>query len=128
MSKIIGIGTDIIEIKRIEQAITNNLRFASKVLGLQEYQLWQQRKKNVSFIAKRFAAKEAFAKALKIGFRDIVTWHDIQILPHKNGLGSPEFTFSNNMLNYIQKNNYICHVSLSDERQYAVAYVIIESL
>ncbi len=126
MSKIIGIGTDIIEIKRIADALKKNERFARKILGEQEYLIWQGRKQNIAFLAKRFAAKEAFSKALKTGFRGILTWHDIQILPHKNGLGAPEFTFNNNVLNYIEKNDYLCHVSLSDERKYAIAYVIVE--
>ena len=126
MSNIIGIGIDIIEIERIANACRKNPRFANKILGKDEYLIWQKKTNNIAFLAKRFAAKEAFSKALKTGFRDILTWHDIQVLPHKNGLGSPEFTFTDNMLHYIQKNSYICHVSLSDEKKYAIAYVVIE--
>jgi holo-[acyl-carrier protein] synthase len=123
---IFGIGTDIVEIARIKNAIHKTPRFAQKILGEQEYEIWQQHK-NISFIAKRFAAKEALAKALKIGFRQPLKWHEIQILPSNNNRhkGAPEFIFNGDTLSYINDNSYICHISLADEHMYAVAYAIV---
>jgi holo-[acyl-carrier protein] synthase len=128
MNSIVGVGVDIVELARIAKIMQYNERFANKILGEQEYLLWQARKCNIGFIAKRFAAKEAISKALGTGFRYPLTWHSIQILPNINGLGKPEFAFSNDMLHYINHNAYICHVSLTDEKQYAVAYVIVEKI
>ncbi len=127
-SHIVGVGVDIVEIARIAKIMQYNQRFANKILGIQEYEFWQARKCNIAFLAKRFAAKEAIAKALGIGFRHPLTWHSIQVVPNVQGLGKPEFTFSGNMLNYMQQNAYMCHISLSDEKEYAIAYVIIEQV
>jgi len=121
---IFGIGTDIVAIERIQKAVNKNPRFAHKVLGMQEYQIYEKRNYNTAFLAKRFAAKEACAKALGIGFRFPITWHDLQII--SCSLGKPQFLFSGNLLIFINQHNYTCHVSLSDEKRYAVAYVIIE--
>jgi holo-[acyl-carrier protein] synthase len=123
VESIVGIGTDIIEIARIEKAVQKNPRFASKILGSLEYELWLKRKNNLAFLAKRFAAKEAFAKALGIGFIAPISWQNVQILP--DVLGKPNLEFSQELAQYIQQNNYKCLVSLSDEKLYAIAYVAI---
>ncbi len=124
---IIGTGVDIISIDRIINAINKNKRFINKILGEQEYTLWQNKHNDNSgnaFIAKRFAAKEAFSKALGIGFIAPITWHNLQIIPRQSG--QPQCIFNGELLNFMLFHQLSCHISLSDEKKYAVAQVIIE--
>jgi holo-[acyl-carrier protein] synthase len=113
-----GSGIDIVELKRIEAAISRHSGFASRILTEKELHLFAKMsdRRKVEFLAGRFAAKEAFAKAVGTGIGKTLSWHDIEILP--NELGKP-FIYLNN--DYGQ-----AHLSISHSKEYAVANVIIE--
>jgi holo-[acyl-carrier protein] synthase len=127
---IFGIGTDIIQIQRMQDALNKNpLRFAEKILAQQEYFIYQERcamspEKGLRYLATRFAAKEAFSKAMGIGFRAPMAWHSIQIL--NDSLGSPQVNLSGSLKEWIDEKNLTVKISLSDEKKFAVAFVILD--
>ncbi|MBA3815583.1 MAG: holo-ACP synthase [Parachlamydiaceae bacterium] len=116
-----GIGTDIIEVKRVEQAIQ---RFGSRFLDrlfCEEEQIYCNRhKESARHFAGRFAAKEAIVKALGTGFRDGVTWLDITI--SNDPLGKPIVTFSNALKQKFNSPTIL--ISISHCREYATAFAI----
>ena len=116
---IIGIGTDIVDIKRIEKAIEKEA-FVKKVFVGNES---ERALKNKETAAGIYAAKEAFVKAVGTGFRKI-TIGDIEV--KKDDLGKPYFAFLNEALKFVEYNNATVHLTISHEREYAVAFVIIE--
>ena len=125
---IIGMGTDIVQTARIASSIERlGERFINRILGDEEKQVFVQKKDGVSYLAKRFAAKEAFAKAMGTGIGQYAAFTDIQILnDHK---GKPTVTLTGAALKWSQQNQVAYHhVSLSDERDYAQAFVIIEAV
>ena len=99
--KILGIGVDIIKNKRIESLIKNKM-FIKRTFGKKELIISKKRINDINFFSKRFAAKEAFAKALGTGFRDNLNLKDIEILNDK--LGKPYFLKSKKIDNIIKKN------------------------
>ncbi len=123
---IVGIGTDIVDIRRIERLIEKSDRFAQRVLSDSEYQIYQQHSFPAAYLAKRFAAKEAVAKALGTGISGGMRFEQISVesLPS----GQPTLTFHAATLDVVEKlgvtNSF---VSLSDEKDYAVATVVLES-
>lgn len=127
---IYGIGTDIVRIARIEESLQKlGQRFAEKILGQEEYAIYLQRQANSEakanrFLATRFSAKEAFSKALGTGFRAPVSWHGVQIVNEANG--KPVFQFDASTADWMHARALSAHVSLSDEQDYAVAFVTIE--
>lgn len=127
---IFGIGTDIVQISRVQTALRRSGgRFAEKILGVDEFCIYQERKekndaRGLSFLASRFAAKEAFSKALGLGMRAPMSWQALQILNSKNG--RPTLHTSGALCDWMNNNGLIGHVTLSDEVEYAVAFVIIE--
>jgi holo-[acyl-carrier protein] synthase len=123
---IYGIGTDIVLIKRIEGVIRLNDKFAIKILGSDELDIYNKQIKNkAKFLAKRFAAKEAFAKACGTGVRDPILLKSIQII--NNDLGKPKFYLSNGIILWLKQHNINNHhLSITDEVDYAVAFVILE--
>ena len=125
---IVGLGTDIIDNRRIENAITKfGLRFKKKCFLNNEIKKSEKRLKQINFFAKRYAAKEACAKALGTGLAKGVFWKDIEVYNDK--YGKPKIRLHNKALNFMKvltKNNKsIIEVSLSDEVNYAIANVII---
>ncbi len=125
---IIGIGCDIVGINRISRLLLQNEEaFLKKILTTQEICLLDK-KKLFSQVAKRFAAKEAFSKALGTGIGACVSFHDIEIISDLKG--KPNFTYSKKLVEYMYKEygNFIAHLSISDEKDYAQAFVIIEKL
>ena len=119
-----GIGTDIIEISRIEDAIMRTPRFFERIYTQKERDHYIVSQKKVESLAGLFAAKEAVSKALGTGFRNFTT-SDIEVLP--NALGKPEVTLYNGALE--EANNQgitTIHLSISHCKQYATAYVIAE--
>ncbi|BBI50379.1 holo-[acyl-carrier-protein] synthase [Vreelandella olivaria] len=87
---IVGIGSDIARVERFTRAMQRHgPRFAQRILGPEEHALWQQKSEPAAFLAKRFAAKEAFVKALGLGLRQGLQWCDIQVL--NDALGKPYF-------------------------------------
>ncbi|KOR24538.1 holo-ACP synthase [Clostridium sp. FAM 1755] len=122
---IYGIGTDITEIKRIEKATTRNKNFINKLFTKDEVELWEKKNFNLWFIAGRFAAKEAISKALGTGIRGF-NFKDIEII--NNELGKPEVVLKPKAEEIIKKisNNYKIHLSISHEKEYAIAYALLE--
>ena len=124
---IYGIGTDIVEIARIEQALSRHgERFDTRLLHTDALPDWQAALAPAAWLAKRFAAKEAFAKALGTGLRGVVTLRNIGL--QHDALGRPVFFCAPVLaaelaLRGIQQ----LHLSLSDERAYVLAFVVMEN-
>ncbi len=123
---IFGIGVDIVQIERIQQAMDRHGdKFAKKILGEAEFKEYLQDNKKANFLAKRFAAKEAFAKALGSGFRGGLTLKQIQVAHNK--IGRPILILEGYAKQETAKLNIRhYHVSLSDEREHVVAFVTLE--
>lgn len=123
---IVGIGSDIARVGRFEQAMARHgARFARRILGPEEQQVLASHAQPAGYLAKRFAAKEAFAKALGSGLRHGIQWGDIQVL--NDHIGKPYLQLDGLAKAYAQKLEVnAMHVSLSDEVDYALAFVILE--
>ena len=121
---IIGIGTDIIEIDRIENAINNNKRFLEKVFTIKEIEMFKKRNMRSEIVAGNFAAKEAIIKSLGTGFRGI-SLLDIEIL--RNDLGKPIVLLNNNV-NKIINTRYSISISISHNKTSAIAFAVLEEL
>lgn len=126
--KIIGIGVDIVENDRIKKA-TKNKDFIKRIFTKNEINLSKLEKNNIGFYAKRFAAKEAFAKSLGTGFRKGLNFKDIEIL--NDNLGKPYFNINNKLKKILKRltkiNSFNFFLSLSDEKSYSVAFVTIQT-
>ena len=126
--KIFGIGTDIIKISRIKRSIKNKL-FLSRVFNEKEIIRCKKLKNSSNCYAKRYAAKEAFSKALGTGISRGINLNEIIILNNKNG--KPYIKLNNKTKSIIdrkfKKKIYKISLSLSDENDYAVAFVTISS-
>ncbi|MDP3843284.1 MAG: holo-ACP synthase [Oxalobacteraceae bacterium] len=127
---IYGIGTDIIRIQRIEAALERNgERFAEKILGPLELEKYHRRQQQVAargirFLATRFAAKEAFSKAVGLGMRMPMSWRAMQTVNAPSG--KPIVVTSGALKDFMDRNRLQAQVSITDETDYAVAFVIIE--
>ena len=127
--RIVGIGVDIIENKRIKNSL-KKLKFKKRIYSTKELAQSSLSKNKVSYFSKRFAAKEAFAKALGTGFRDNLNFKDIEIFNDK--MGKPYYLKSKKISKIILKNfnikKYNCFLSISDEKDYSTAFTIIQSI
>jgi holo-[acyl-carrier protein] synthase len=125
--KILGIGVDIIENKRIKKSIKNS-RFKERVYSSKELKQSTLSKDKIGYFSKRFAAKEAFAKALGTGFRNNLNFKDISIINDK--LGKPSFVITNKIKNIVKDqfktSSFNFFLSISDEKKYSIAYVILQ--
>ena len=125
--KILGIGVDIIQNKRIKDSIKNH-KFKDRIYSTNELKLSSYSKNKIGYFSKRFAAKEAFAKALGTGFRDNLNFKDIEIKNDK--LGKPYYAKTKKITQIIKKEfkvkNFNCFLSISDEKEYSTAFAIIE--
>ena len=124
---VVGLGTDIAEIARVEKALARSGEaFAKRILAESEFIAFQKIKQQGRYLAKRFAAKEAASKALGTGIAMGVTFHDFVVSNDEHG--KPILTLRNKALQIAQasKVNSI-HITISDERHYAVATVLFES-
>ena len=123
---IFGSGVDIVENKRIQKSLKNK-NFLNRIFTRQEIINSKTITNKVNYFAKRFAAKEAFVKALGLGFRENINFIDIEIL--NNSKGQPFLKVSSKLKNYmkIKFNIKKCKLflSLSDEKKYSIAFVII---
>jgi len=119
---IIGIGTDIIEIDRIERAIKKNNGFLNKIFTFREIEMFKERSMRSEVIAGNFAAKEAISKALGTGFRGF-SLIDIEIL--RDELGKPIAYLSNKIEENIIA-EYRLNVSISHNRTSAIAFAVLE--
>jgi holo-[acyl-carrier protein] synthase len=127
--RIVGIGVDIIENKRIKNSL-KNLKFKKRIYSTKELAQSSLSKNKVGFFSKRFAAKEACAKALGTGFRGNLNFKDIEIVNDKKG--KPYYLKSKKISKIIHKNfnikKYNCFLSISDEKDYSTAFTIIQSI
>ena len=126
--KILGIGVDIIDNKRIIKSIKND-KFKKRIYSQKELDLSTLTINKTSFFSKRFAAKEAFAKALGTGFRNNLNFKDIEVINDK--FGKPYYSKNKKIKKMIQKNfkvkNFDCFLSISDEKDYSAAFTIIQT-
>jgi holo-[acyl-carrier protein] synthase len=125
---IVSIGIDIIEVYRISETIERTPRFVERVFTEKERQYCDGKGAAADqSYAGRFAAKEAFLKALKTGWRGKITWHDIEI--SNDELGVPSFTISGEarkLLGELGANRV--HLSISHTTEHATAQVIFEAI
>lgn len=126
--KILGIGVDIIENKRLKKLLKNE-SFLKRIYGKKEIELSKKVKNKTNFFAKRFAAKESFAKSLGTGIRKELNFKDIQILNDK--IGKPYYLktkkISKIIYNKYKTKMYDLFLSISDEKDYSVAFTIIQT-
>ena len=126
--KVLGIGVDIVENKRINYLIKND-KFIKRVFSKNEIISSKKIIKKVSFFAKRFAAKESFAKALGTGFRNNLNLKDVEILNNK--LGQPYYLRNKKINSLIKKkfkiNKFDLFLSISDEKGYSIAFTILQN-
>jgi holo-[acyl-carrier protein] synthase len=124
---IFGIGTDLVEYARIERLLARyGTRLAERLLSAEELLEFATTKSPARLLAKRFAAKEALAKALGTGLRHPVSLSRISV--SHDELGKPNFKFDAILSAYLaEKNIGKCHLSLSDEREMIIAFVVLES-
>jgi holo-[acyl-carrier protein] synthase len=127
---IVGIGTDLCDIRRIEATVQRRgERFALKVLGPRELDVWRARTqahpaRGLSYLATRFAAKEAFSKAIGLGMRLPMSWRRCEIL--KAASGKPEIALHGELATWFASRGWRAHVSVTDENDYAAAFVVVE--
>ena len=123
---IYGVGTDIVSIKRIQEILNKNRDgFINRVLTEHERALFANKADSAAFCAKRFAAKEAFSKALGTGIGRVVSFQDLTV--RKNENGKPYFVPSEKLRLYLQEKGIKQgHLSISDESLYALAFVVLE--
>ncbi len=124
---IYGIGTDIVATERFQRFIDDgNSALIERLFTPSERSVCERRKDAASCLAARFAAKEAFLKALGTGLRDGISWQEIEVL--NNDLGKPELLFSGKAAERLQVTNpAIVHLSLSHDGGSAIAMVVVES-
>ena len=123
---IFGVGTDVVEIERIKKALERfGERFAIRVLCDPELKRFRAHKQPAAYLAKRFAAKEAFTKALGTGIRSPANWHGVWVVNLPSG--KPELQFTDALKTLMAtKGVQRSHLSLTDERGMAMATVILE--
>ena len=125
--KILGIGVDIVENSRIDKLLENKI-FIKRIFSNSEILIAHKIKDKKSYYSKRFAAKEAFVKSIGTGFRDNLNFKDISIINNK--LGKPSFTINEKIKKIIKKQFKTTSInfflSISDEKKYSVAYVILQ--
>ena len=127
---IYGIGTDICDVRRIEAVLARKGdRFAQKVLGPAEMQVFRFRRekfesRGARYLATRFSAKEAFSKAIGLGLRMPMTWRACEILNQPGG--KPEIRLSGELAAWFAARGLKAHVSVSDESDYAASFVVVE--
>ncbi|MDA8559589.1 holo-ACP synthase [Candidatus Pelagibacter bacterium] len=127
--KTVGIGVDIIDNKRFKKLIKDN-KFINRIFSKKEISASKKKLNKINFFSNRFAAKESFAKALGTGFRNKLNFKDIEILNDK--LGKPFYLINNKIKQIIKKNkkiaNFELFLSISDEKDYSVAFTIIQKI
>ena len=126
--KILGIGVDIVHNKRFKLLVKNK-RFLSRTFGTKELEHSKRTLNKTNYFAKRFAAKEAFAKSLGTGFRNDLNFCNIQIL--NDNIGKPYYYKSKRINNLIEKKfkikRYNLFLSITDEKDYSIAFAILQT-
>lgn len=127
---IVGIGTDLIEIVRIEAALARHgERFIERVLGPQERARYEARRarsarRGLAFLATRFAAKEAISKALGLGMVQPMSWRAVEVINAPSG--APMAVAHGALQTYLEQRRWRLHISITDERTMAMAYAVAE--
>ncbi|WP_250434953.1 MULTISPECIES: holo-ACP synthase [unclassified Caballeronia] len=127
---IYGIGTDVVQVSRVAAVMRRTKgRFAEKVLGPDELRVYHARNarsevRGLAFLATRFSAKEAFSKAIGLGMRWPMTWRALQTLNEPSG--KPMIAASGELAQWLEQRGITAKVTVSDERDYAVSFVIAE--
>ena len=125
--KILGIGVDIVDNSRIAKSLKNKL-FIKRMFSNSEILIAKMTKDKKNYYAKRFAAKEAFAKSLGTGFRNNLNFNDISIV--KDKLGKPSFIINEKIKRIVKKefktSSFNFFLSISDEKKYSIAYVVLQ--
>jgi holo-[acyl-carrier protein] synthase len=123
---IFGVGTDVVEIERIKSALERHgERFALRILCPPELERFKRHRLPANYLAKRFAAKEAFTKALGTGIKSPANWHGVWV--RNLASGKPVLEYSDPLAALLKKRGITsAHLSLSDERGVAFATVILE--
>jgi len=125
--KILGIGVDIVKNKRIKTLIKNKL-FLSRTFSQNEIKTSKNISNKINYFSKRFAAKEALAKSIGTGFRNNLNFKDIEILNNKKG--KPFYSKSKKIDSIIKKtfkiSNFNLFLSISDEKDYSIAFTILQ--
>ena len=125
--KILGIGVDIIDNSRIAKSLENN-QFIKRIFSNSEILIANKTKDKKSYYSKRFAAKEAFVKSIGTGFRDDFNFKDLSIINDK--LGKPSFVINEKIKKIVNKQfkatSFNFFLSISDEKKYSIAYVILQ--
>ena len=127
---IYGLGTDLCDIRRIDAVLARRGdRFAEKVLGAHELGVWRRRRdrvplRGVRYLATRFAAKEAFSKAIGLGLRWPMTWRACEVVTAPGG--RPRIALHGELAAWFDARRLAAHVTLTDESDYAAAFVVVE--
>lgn len=120
-----GVGTDIVRVARMEEALSRHgERFAARILAEAEREAFKKSPAPARLLAKRFAAKEAFGKALGFGVAAPATLHALWV--GHDALGKPVFEYTSALADYLRERGLVAHLSLSDETDYVVAFAVIE--
>lgn len=131
MPNIAGIGTDLLRIDRIERIHSKyGNKFVRRILGEQEQIVHARRsvrdpQRGIRYLATRFAAKEAFSKAIGLGIHMPMAWSRVQILNRKGG--APEIHLAKPLADWYHERFGQAHVSMTDESDMVSAFVVIES-
>jgi holo-[acyl-carrier protein] synthase len=125
---ITGIGTDVVHIDRVRKVLDRyGDRFVNRILTPEERVRYARTKAKANHLAKRFAAKEAFSKAIGTGIRSPFRWHSVTVA--RDSKGKPILKPDPKMSDYLARNGVThFHVSLTDDTDIAMAFVILESL
>lgn len=127
---IYGVGTDVCDVRRIAVTLARRgERFAERVLGPHELEVFRARRakldaRGTAYLATRFAAKEAFSKAIGLGMRMPMTWRDCEVV--KAASGQPQIRLHGALATWFAARGLVAHVSVSDESDYATAFVVVE--
>jgi len=122
---IIGIGVDIVQIERVRKLVTSYPDFIAQIFTANEIEVCQAKADSASSFAARFAAKEAMMKALGTGWNEKVNWLDIEVI--NEAQGKPRLKISGTTLKLMNEMGVLqIHLSLSHERDYALAFVVLE--
>jgi holo-[acyl-carrier protein] synthase len=129
---IYGIGTDLCDLRRIQATLERRgERFAQRVLGPAELQVFHARSahapaRGLRFLATRFSAKEAFSKAIGTGIRSPMTWRGCEILNQPSG--QPFIRLSGELADWFAARHLVAHVTVTDETDYVAAFVVVETI
>lgn len=124
---IVGVGTDIVAVARFVRLIERHgVRAPDRFLVEEEREQYRQSAAPARFLARRFAAKEAFAKALGLGLRPPATLRALAVAHDQ--AGRPDFRFRPELDDWMRARGWRAHLSISDEADYAIAFVVVEPM